>query len=487
MIVQLRRVFGRSPAGHAGRRHEDRGTIRRRIGVGFGVVVLLLALVAIQSNLALRGVVAESQRTLERSRHEYDDAQLLVTAMLGEVGAAMQYVNTGAGPDDARLEARSREVDSLRLEGARLAHLSPAQRVHMELIGRLQGQLEVRIGIAKASQILGDTMGSRAALDTAATELAALDTALASFRAETASRVAVAERALRANASRAELGVAMLSIAAFLFAVAFAVTTSRAVAAPLDALVSHARAMSRGDFLTRSSTAAMPGDFAVLGDAMNHAGMSLAALEAELTHRAYHDPLTGLANRARFCERGERGLAEAMLAGAPHRVAVLMIDLDGFKAVNDTLGHGAGDALLRQVAARLLDATRGSDIVARLGGDEFGVVLENVRVESDAVIVAERIGRALRAPFDVEGSRVAIGASIGIARCPRSEDLGTPIARPAPGTSAKPGAAATTAEGPEEVAAAFQSIQHHADLAMYHAKANGKDRHVLFDPSLVAA
>jgi diguanylate cyclase (GGDEF)-like protein len=134
---------------------------------------------------------------------------------------------------------------------------------------------------------------------------------------------------------------------------------------------------------------------------------------AQLTRQAYSDPLTGLPNRSRLMDRTSRGLEHAAAAG--ERVALLLLDLDGFKRVNDTAGHHAGDALLRAVGERLLTAVRDDDVVARLGGDEFAVLLGRDPDERRAVSVAERIHRRLLEPFSIEGRRIAIGASVGVA------------------------------------------------------------------------
>ncbi|HEY0779469.1 MAG TPA: GGDEF domain-containing protein, partial [Gemmatirosa sp.] len=115
----------------------------------------------------------------------------------------------------------------------------------------------------------------------------------------------------------------------------------------------------------------------------------LHTLNTELTRRALHDPLTGLANRSLFQDRVAHALAHA--SRQPGTVALLYLDLDDFKPVNDSLGHAAGDALLVAVAERLRSATRGCDTVARLGGDEFAVLLEQVRDGAEAVIVADRV------------------------------------------------------------------------------------------------
>jgi diguanylate cyclase (GGDEF)-like protein/PAS domain S-box-containing protein len=175
-------------------------------------------------------------------------------------------------------------------------------------------------------------------------------------------------------------------------------------------------------------------------------------LEDQLRHQAFHDPLTGLSNRALFTDRVEHAL---------HRVrredsltpAVAFIDLDDFKLVNDSLGHGAGDELLRAVADRLRGCLRSGDTPARLGGDEFAVLLEDAP-DSDAVLeVAERMLDALLAPVLIDGQEVYARASIGIAM---REDSSTT---------------------PEE-------LLRHADLAMYSAKANGKGCIEVFEPGM---
>jgi diguanylate cyclase (GGDEF)-like protein/PAS domain S-box-containing protein len=177
-------------------------------------------------------------------------------------------------------------------------------------------------------------------------------------------------------------------------------------------------------------------------------------LEAELAHQAFHDALTGLANRARFRDRVAHALGRAAHTGESDagQVAVLLLDLDDFKAVNDSLGHGAGDVLLREVAARLLNATRGCDLVARLGGDEFAVLLANVRDAQDAVAVAERVLAALGRPVTVGGRRTAAGGSVGIAQARDGDDV--------------------------------EALLRNADVAMYRAKAEGKGRYAVFAPAM---
>lgn len=152
------------------------------------------------------------------------------------------------------------------------------------------------------------------------------------------------------------------------------------------------------------------------------------ALEARLAHDALHDTLTGLPNRAMFVDRLSQVLESARRRQG--RAAVLYLDLDGFKNVNDTRGHAAGDALLQQVADRLQQCVRAEDTVSRFGGDEFGVVLANVGHPEDCDIVARKIIEAISAPFDLDGGPVAISASVGAALFPdHGEDGATLVAR----------------------------------------------------------
>jgi diguanylate cyclase (GGDEF)-like protein len=175
------------------------------------------------------------------------------------------------------------------------------------------------------------------------------------------------------------------------------------------------------------------------------------ALEAKLVHQAFHDSLTGLANRALFRDRVEHAITRSTRG---ERMAVVLLDLDDFKSVNDTLGHGEGDRLLQALAERLSVATRDCDTVARIGGDEFAILLEGLQEEADAMHVVERITAALRAPVALRGREVALGASIGVAH----------------------------AHGGERV----DELLRNADVAMYKAKDDGKARCAVFEPGMHA-
>lgn len=157
-------------------------------------------------------------------------------------------------------------------------------------------------------------------------------------------------------------------------------------------------------------------------------GLGNAQLLSRIRHQAEHDPLTGLPT-LRLVERlGVSGLADARRRGAP--IVILFVDLDGFREVNEQLGHAAGDRVLVQVAGRLRAAVRGADIVGRVGGDEFVVVLTQVGHLAGGQAVAERVVRSLGDPFAIDGVTVSVGASVGVAlTTPEDLSLAGPLAR----------------------------------------------------------
>ncbi|HYJ77620.1 MAG TPA: EAL domain-containing protein [Actinomycetes bacterium] len=171
-------------------------------------------------------------------------------------------------------------------------------------------------------------------------------------------------------------------------------------------------------------------------------------LEQQLTHQAFHDALTGLANRALFRDRLGHAMARSRGAGG---YAVLFIDLDDFKTVNDSLGHAVGDELLREMTTRLRTCLREGDTAARLGGDEFAILLEDVTGDEHCTDIARRLVEAMALPFHIGGTEVTTGASIGIAV----------------GNAASP-----------------EDLMRNADLALYDAKNAGKNRYAVFAPTM---
>jgi diguanylate cyclase (GGDEF)-like protein len=179
----------------------------------------------------------------------------------------------------------------------------------------------------------------------------------------------------------------------------------------------------------------------------------LSRREDELSFLATHDPLTGLPNRTLILDRVEQMLARSRRSQTP--VAALFVDLDNFKSINDTLGHGVGDELLRAVAARLDGVVRATDTLGRLGGDEFVVISEELSLAAGPELIAERLLDALKQPFKLGAdseTRVSVTASVGIATTGEH----------------------TTAE----------ELLRAADIAMYRAKWDGKNRHVVFETGM---
>jgi diguanylate cyclase (GGDEF)-like protein len=183
-----------------------------------------------------------------------------------------------------------------------------------------------------------------------------------------------------------------------------------------------------------------------------HITDELARREEELAFMATHDELTGLPNRTLILDRGEQMLGRSRRSRTP--VAALVIDLDNFTAINDTLGHAAGDELLRAIAARLDGVVRDIDALGRIGGDEFVVIAEEFSEPADAELIAERLREALKSPFvlaDSEHTALTVTASIGLA-------TGEP--------------------------ASVDELLRDADIAMHRAKWDGKNRHVVFESGM---
>jgi diguanylate cyclase (GGDEF)-like protein/PAS domain S-box-containing protein len=142
--------------------------------------------------------------------------------------------------------------------------------------------------------------------------------------------------------------------------------------------------------------------------------------EQQIEYQAYHDALTGLANRRLFQEH--LSLALALAGRRNNLVAVLFLDLDHFKLINDTLGHSTGDALLQVVASRVKDCVREGDTVARVGGDEFTIVLQDINKKEDAAVVAQKVLRAIADPVELNSHRLYVTTSIGITTFPDDGD-----------------------------------------------------------------
>jgi diguanylate cyclase (GGDEF)-like protein/PAS domain S-box-containing protein len=180
------------------------------------------------------------------------------------------------------------------------------------------------------------------------------------------------------------------------------------------------------------------------------------AADQALRYRVLHDSLTGLPNRLSFVDALGDSLNKAAISGSP--VGILFLDLDHFKLINDSLGHHAGDALLRAVAPRLRSHLRPGDVVARFGGDEFGILIDRLADEGEAVAIADRVAAAFTQPFSIDGVDHFVSASIGVA-----------VSRASEGRTVN-----------------AELLIRDADAAMYRAKEGGRARCVLFDAEMRA-
>lgn len=223
---------------------------------------------------------------------------------------------------------------------------------------------------------------------------------------------------------------------------------------PLLRATRHADRMTRGEIPLEPLPVERNDEVGHLTAAFNRLLAKLAESQRELDHMAHHDMLTGLPNRLLLADRMKQALGRARRNGT--RLAVMCLDLDGFKAVNDTLGHEAGDKVLYEVSERLAASIRASDTLARVGGDEFVILLPDMEGDEDAVrVVAEKCIAVMEAPFVVHGEMRSLGVSIGIAPGDRNSSV--------------------------------DSLLRIADEAMYRAKQSGRGRFVIADHAGVPA
>ncbi|MEA2432733.1 MAG: hypothetical protein QOG54_190 [Actinomycetota bacterium] len=253
-------------------------------------------------------------------------------------------------------------------------------------------------------------------------------------------------------ASRAHTALLILGLASVVgvgLVIAFNRVTARTIGIPMSRLREGAEEFAKGNLAHRVETYRRD-EFGEVVDMFNTMAWRLQGNQDNLTHQAFHDSLTGLPNRELFADRVFQAVARQERESRP--LAVMFIDLDDFKTVNDSLGHAAGDQLLITAASRIRSAIRPADTAARLGGDEFAVLIESFHGERDVAVVAQRIIEKLRNRFTLEGKEVSVHGSVGIAI-----SYGTVTA---------------------------DELLRNADMAMYAAKNKGKGRYEIFDGSM---
>lgn len=245
---------------------------------------------------------------------------------------------------------------------------------------------------------------------------------------------------------RTIVAIATLVLALLLVVVASAL--ARRLTRPLAQIVEMAARISAGDYGRRIDTVDVR-ELDELGLTVNRLAVEVEGQMAQLTYQATHDPLTGLVNRAMLAER----LQQSLVQRGEGLVAVVFLDLDDFKAINDSAGHAVGDELLVAVGKRLQSCMRDEDLAARLGGDEFAVLLERVDSPHEALAVAERLRAALGRGYDLSSHQVDVGISLGVAVSAFGADSAEVLLR-------------------------------NADVAMYQAKSTGRDSCQLFESAM---
>ena len=435
-------------------------SLRARFGLALALICgIIIANIGFLSwSGRARGRVFEDLRRAIDRHSALNEAKAWVDEQQEQVTVVRDLLSTNGGEIGVAEETRMLgEIEDAR-EGlsAALSHTDDPALV------RITARIDsLAAGLQSFYRNLGDAPDdARAALDMRVApltqELLARDLP-AAIRAQ-GSRVQLADDAFaRGDRMWSDAVRALLLLSAVVFA-GMSWSTSRDLIRAIDALKTGADRFGAAELGHRVEVDNFD-ELAEVGDRMNtmaqrlqRAHEELAIRNEELALLAFRDPLTKLSNRALFRERVEQALYSN--GAATGSLAVLFIDLDNFKAVNDTFGHNIGDRLLVDVAARLLHTTRGCDTVARLGGDEFGILLDGDE-GSDCVAVAERAVASLHRPFTVEGRVIHVGASIGLAY-------------------------ATDGETADE-------LLRNADVAMYAAKEDGKGCYRVFAPEMHAA
>jgi diguanylate cyclase (GGDEF)-like protein len=315
------------------------------------------------------------------------------------------------------------------IDDAFLADLRALTSLHVSLLDKdAEGRWKVFATTQQGAEVddLVTAISTRAQDTDVPLRLREYDTTFAALSKEGNDAIKVAvQRSISAGMEpfeRLKSLLMLLTVASVAASIVGSFVVARRIAQPLAALTRFATRVRDGDYTGRIDLAGSE-EIAELSTSFNHMLEGIAAREAEVRRLAYEDTLTSLPNRAMFNEQLALAVERSGLAGAA--VSVLVMDLDRFKNINDTLGHDVGDQVLREVAARLRHAVGQHDIVARLGGDEFGILLDRTAVDR-ALRVARELDTVLKAPIEIERQPIDVGPSIGIAQCPvHGESAGT--------------------------------------------------------------
>jgi diguanylate cyclase (GGDEF)-like protein/PAS domain S-box-containing protein len=404
--------------------------------------------------------IAGGRVALDDARHRFDSAMTEVAAeyeplrQLQGTISNVASLSLDAGIDARRLPTYEAHRDAIDGELGHLLDAMHADPDDIDTAEPLFGALydhwtvlrsamdQVAYGTTPASQLV-------ARVGVAQQETQA---ALAEAQAESWSTIAGYRSAATTQQREAQRDFVVVALISTLIAGAIILSLTRFFSKRLRRLRAGVARIAVGDLTTPIG---LRGDdeLAALGAAIDSMAHDLHAAQGTLQHMALHDPLTELPNRTLLLDRLERAVPR--LARTKNVAALLLIDLDEFKAVNDTMGHPTGDALLTTISSRLQFELRDIDTAARIGGDEFAVVLEDLATEDEAIAIAERVRIALAEPLQINGAEVRPSASIGVVTARTGSETASELLR-------------------------------NADLAMYAAKQAGRNRCVVYEATMHA-
>ncbi len=427
-----------APVRYAGASHSLRVQWNRTLGV-LVLVMFVGGVGAVGSTLLLVATYGGAAHRLEAEASQVATIRDDIVAETLAISAAGGYPAVGApalDQLDATVTAAFQRGAMLAYSAAAEAQLDQAEVVWRQAVSDIQ-TLDPSAPVASRTVVVGHAL----TVD-APRALALVDTSARVSRAQ--ARVDLAGDRRVADVTVA--GLALFAAFGLGMMLRLGRRLRREVLRPVSRLERAAQQLAAGDLSHRAEVSSRD-ELGSLAESFNAMADALEGSHETLTVQANHDSLTGLANRAGFRRRVEEALSRPERRGG--RQALLFVDLDDFKDVNDLLGHAAGDELLRVAARRLQDALRPGDLVARLGGDEFAVLLDGIPDVATACRLAGRAVDALATPVEVSGQTVHVGASVGVAL--RQSD------------------------------STLETLMQEADMAMYAAKGLGKGRVEAYD------
>jgi diguanylate cyclase (GGDEF)-like protein len=390
------------------------------------------------ANLAAsRMLVGEFRDAGARAERDASALAKLRADVASYSGVLHGVMDNGVSAAFARRADVERRIRTEFTSGISSARDTEDRRLRRQALAMWEATLPLATPIAPAAPVTDRLAKHRLIADSTDAVAARLDKAGAAGRRETRAELLRADRLAR----YAVAGMLLVGVAMVLLVVRIGRRLYVEILRPVSMLRDSANRLAAGDLRHRVDIDSQD-ELGDLAESFNAMATTIEGSHRHLTRQANHDSLTGLANRA-----GLRSQLTAMLAQPQRRdgvEAVLLVDLDDFKNVNDSLGHSAGDDLLVEVADRLVDVIRPSDLASRLGGDEFAILLRGVPTEAHALAVAERTVAALADPFEIAGTTVYVGASVGLAVRRHDSDL--------------------------------DELLREADVAMYSAKGHGKNQ-----------